>query len=102
MGTEILSWWGKFKLNLAHWYQYATVWVLSVWGLVEVYWQTMMTNEEHQAFYAAVPFGLGKMAPFIIFAISYLVAHGFPQPALEKKIDASAEKAVDKALSGPM
>lgn len=102
MGTEILSWWGKTKLNLVAWYQYSTVWVLAAWGGVIVYWQTMMTETDHAAFFAAVPFGLGKFGPFIAFGVTYIAAHGWPQPKLEAKIETAKADAVDKALSGPM
>lgn len=90
----ILTWWENFKLNLAHWYQYATVWVLSVWGIGELYWQTMVSDTDKQAIFDAVPFGLGKLVPVVLFAISYFAAHGWPQPALAAKIEVSTEKAV--------
>ena len=105
MGTEILTWWEKFKLNLAHWYGFAQTWVLGMWGVAYAYWTLGMTDADHVAFYALMPFGIGKLGPLIAFAVSYIAAHGWPQPALEQKLAVSAEIAVDKAIarsSGPV
>jgi len=105
MGTEILSWWEKFKLNLKHLWAYATVWVLTLWGGAYAYWVTL-SDAEHTAFYDAVPFGLGKFGPLFVFAATYIAAHGWPQPVLEEKNEASKVAAVEKKLdqidNGPM
>lgn len=98
----VLSWWETFKLNLSHIWAYATAWVLGMWGLIGVYWTTMMTDADHQGIYDMMPFGLGKAGPLIVFAITYIAAHGWPQPALEAKLEIAKEKAVDKALLGPV
>lgn len=101
MNAEILSWWEKFKLNLSHWYAYAQAWVLGAWGIAAIYWNTMMSEPEHQALYDMVPWGLGKLVPPALFFVTYLGAHGWPQPALEEKLQVAETKAVDKALNGP-
>ena len=88
---DILSWWDKFKINMSFVYHRAVFWVLSAWGLIHVYWDTMMTDQDHLAFYDMMPFGLGKLAPFIIFGVSYLIANGWPQPALKEKLAAKTD-----------
>lgn len=99
--TNVLTFWDKFKLNLSHWYQRATYIVLGLWGVGLAVWNTMMTDADHQAVYALVPYGLGKFAPFVAFAITYVAANGWPQPALQAKITAKKEEVVQAKLDGP-
>lgn len=90
----LLTWWETFKLNLHAWYQQATVWVLGVWGVIGIYWNTMMTEADHQSLYDMVPWGLGRFVPPALFAISYFAAHGWPQPKLEAKLETAKVEAV--------
>lgn len=83
------AFWIQFKANLKLAFAHAEVWVLSIWGIVEVYWQTMMSDADKTAFLDSMPFGLGKFLPLALFVVSYFVAHGWPQPKLDAKMAVS-------------
>jgi len=95
-----LTTWEMFKVNASLLWHKATFWVVTIWGLGKIYWDTMMTAQDHQAFYDLLPYGLGKFVPFVLFAVSYFVANGWPQPALaEKKAEKVASAIGDKLAS---
>jgi len=77
----------SFKVYFSVLHRYATVWVMAIWALAKLYWETQMTEVDHQAFYDLLPYGIGKFIPITLFIVSFFVAHGWPQPALEAKIE---------------
>lgn len=95
-----LTWWDKFKINASLLIHKGTFWVLTVWGMVKIYWDTMMTSEDHLAFYSSMPLGLGKFVPMAIFIVSYFIANGWPQPALADKKAEKTAAAIGAKIDG--
>lgn len=95
-----LTWWDKFKISSLLIFHKGVAWVMSFWLVAKIYWDTMMTDADHQAFYGYMPFGLGHYAPILIFAITYFIANGWPQPVLAKKIEEKkSEMLSDKLIN---
>lgn len=81
----MLTWWDTFKINVSLLWRHAVAWVIGMWGIGYAYWLTLSPVEQ-QGYYDMAPFGLGKFAPLVLFIVSYIAAHGWPQPVLEQKL----------------